>query len=74
MATGSNRDGGAQAAAQRWLGMVAGRGACKLPDGAARFVSTGFTVFAEHLAEHARRGPCAAAAAPAVLPVPRPEG
>jgi NADH:ubiquinone oxidoreductase subunit F (NADH-binding) len=74
MANGSDRDAGAEAAARRWLDMVAGRGACKLPDGAVRFVSSGFTVFADHIAEHRARGRCASFDAPAVLPVPRPEG
>jgi NADH:ubiquinone oxidoreductase subunit F (NADH-binding) len=73
MATTRDRDGRAQSSANRWSAMVAGRGACKLPDGALRFVSSGFTVFAEHIDEHAQRGPCAAAAGPPVLPVPRPE-
>ncbi len=68
-----DRNGNAEAAARRWLEMVAGRGACKLPDGAVRFVSSGFTVFAEHVAEHARHGRCRAFHAPAILPVPRPD-
>jgi NADH:ubiquinone oxidoreductase subunit F (NADH-binding) len=74
MAKGSDRDGSAEAAARRWLDMVAGRGACKLPDGAVRFVTSGFIVFAEHIAEHDTRGPCAAFDAPAALPVPQPQG
>ncbi len=73
IADGRDRDGSAELAVRRWIDMVAGRGACKLPDGALRFVSSGFSVFAEHIAEHAARGPCAAAGGPAVLPVPRPE-
>ena len=73
MANGSDRGASAEAAARRWLDMVVGRGACKLPDGAVRFVSSGFTVFAEHIAEHRARGRCPALDAPAVLPVPRPE-
>lgn len=73
MAKSTDRNGRAHSSANRWSAMVAGRGACKLPDGALRFVSSGFTVFAEHIAEHAARGPCAAAAGPPVLPVPRPE-
>ena len=73
MANGSDRDASAEAAARRWLDMVVGRGACKLPDGAVRFVSSGFTVFAEHIAEHRACGRCPALDAPAVLPVPRPE-
>ena len=73
MANGADRDARAEAAARRWLDMVAGRGACKLPDGAVRFVSSGFTVFADHIAEHRAQGRCPAFDAPAVLPVPRPE-
>ncbi len=73
MAKGADRGGSAEAAARRWLTMVNGRGACKLPDGAVRFVTSGFTVFADHIAEHAAGGHCAAFDAPAVLPVPRPE-
>jgi len=74
MAAGSDRNGDAEAAARRWLDMVAGRGACKLPDGAVRFVTSGFAVFAEHIAEHRTHGRCAAFDAPAALPVPRPDG
>jgi hypothetical protein len=73
MAKGADRKGDAEAAARRWLDMVAGRGACKLPDGAVRFVTSGFAVFADHIAEHRTRGRCAAFNAPAVLPVPRPD-
>lgn len=73
MAQATDRDGNAQAAARRWLDMVAGRGACKLPDGAVRFVGSGFTVFAEHVAEHARLGGCPTVNAPAILPVPAPD-
>jgi NADH:ubiquinone oxidoreductase subunit F (NADH-binding) len=73
MATKSDPRRTTEAAARHGLDMIAGRGACKLPDGAVRFVSSGLTVFAEHIAEHATRGPCAAFSQPAVLPVPRPE-
>jgi NADH:ubiquinone oxidoreductase subunit F (NADH-binding) len=66
-------DGRAGIATDRWTDMVKGRGACKLPDGAARFVQTGLRVFAAHVAEHRAHGPCAAHGAPAVLPVPAPE-
>jgi NADH:ubiquinone oxidoreductase subunit F (NADH-binding) len=74
MAEHADRDAGAETAARRWLDMVAGRGACKLPDGAVRFVSSGFAVFAEHIAEHRERGRCNAFDAPPVLPVPVPKG
>jgi NADH:ubiquinone oxidoreductase subunit F (NADH-binding) len=74
MARSADADADAETAARRWLEMVAGRGACKLPDGAVRFVSSGFAVFAEHITEHRVRGRCAASDAPPALPVPRPEG
>jgi hypothetical protein len=74
MAERADRDAGAEAAARRWLDMVAGRGACKLPDGAVRFVTSGFAVFAEHIADHRAHGPCPAFDSPPALPVPRPDG
>ena len=54
--------------------MVKGRGACKLPDGAARFVQSGLRTFAAHVAQHRRptvRGP---RARPRSCPTPHPEG
>jgi NADH:ubiquinone oxidoreductase subunit F (NADH-binding) len=54
---------------RRWLPMVNGRGACKLPDGVVRFVCSGVDVFARHIDEH-RSSECALTGAPAVLPVP----
>jgi NADH:ubiquinone oxidoreductase subunit F (NADH-binding) len=50
-------------------GLVEGRGACRHPDGVARFVRTALDVFAGHAAEHMRRGPCRSSVAP-VLPIP----
>lgn len=44
----------------RWTRDVAGRGACALPDGAARFLASGARVFSSELARHARGGACAA--------------
>jgi NADH:ubiquinone oxidoreductase subunit F (NADH-binding) len=52
----------------RWTAMVKGRGACKHPDGAARFVESSMRTFADEIAKHRHRGPCPAA--PPVLPVP----
>lgn len=59
----------------RWLEMVKGRGACKHPDGAARFVESSLRVSAEEIERHRRHGPCrASASGPAVLPCPHTGG
>jgi NADH:ubiquinone oxidoreductase subunit F (NADH-binding) len=50
--------GHAEMQARRWLHMVAGRGACKHPDGTARFVESGLGVFAAEVDRHRHRGPC----------------
>jgi NADH:ubiquinone oxidoreductase subunit F (NADH-binding) len=42
----------------RWSPMVTGRGACKLPDGAIRFLNSARRVFESHIAVHRDRGPC----------------
>jgi NADH:ubiquinone oxidoreductase subunit F (NADH-binding) len=51
----------------RWLEQVRGRGACRHPDGASRFVSSALTVFAAELENHAR-GRCTGGGRP-ILPV-----
>jgi NADH:ubiquinone oxidoreductase subunit F (NADH-binding) len=50
--------------------LIAGRGACHLPDGAAALVSSALSVFADDLRAHARSGPCERAGRPSVLLVP----
>jgi NADH:ubiquinone oxidoreductase subunit F (NADH-binding) len=53
----------------RWLGLVKGRGACRHPDGAARFVGSALEVFAAEAVRHLRQGRCPRGARH-VLPVP----
>jgi NADH:ubiquinone oxidoreductase subunit F (NADH-binding) len=70
---GGDRDGQALASIGRWLGMVKGRGACKHPDGAARFVDSSLLVFAAEIDAH-RRGGCSFPPGAPVLPTPGPGG
>jgi NADH:ubiquinone oxidoreductase subunit F (NADH-binding) len=51
-------DGAAGRNVERWSPMVAGRGACKLPDGTAHFLESSRRVFASHIEVHGRNGPC----------------
>jgi NADH:ubiquinone oxidoreductase subunit F (NADH-binding) len=53
----------------RWCGLIAGRGACKHPDGSVRFIASSLQVFADELVRH-RAGRCCAADARGFLPVP----
>jgi hypothetical protein len=53
----------------RWLELVKGRGACRHPDGAARFAASALAVFAGEVDHHVRRGRCSSRANP-LLPVP----
>ncbi len=49
---------GGVAAIPSLCGLVEGRGACRHPDGVARFVRTAVDVFADHAVLHQSRGPC----------------
>ena len=51
--------------------VIRGRGACRHPDGALRFVSSALAVFADELADHGAEGPCDACGLPSALPLPR---
>jgi NADH:ubiquinone oxidoreductase subunit F (NADH-binding) len=52
------------------LGLVAGRGACHLPDGVTRLVASALRTFAPDVRQHVRRGPCDRARRPPTLPPP----
>ena len=51
-------DRSAQGDLQRWLTELPGRGACRHPDGAARFLRSALRVFHAEFHDHARHGPC----------------
>jgi NADH:ubiquinone oxidoreductase subunit F (NADH-binding) len=57
----------------RWTEQVEGRGACRLPDGAVRFLRSSLATFQHDLDRHLRGAPCAGAELPPLLPVPAPE-
>jgi hypothetical protein len=69
VADGAARPGVGQRIA-RWCSLTSGRGACRHPDGAVRFVASGLEVFAEEFADHARYGRCEACANAPELPLP----
>jgi NADH:ubiquinone oxidoreductase subunit F (NADH-binding) len=54
----------------RWCMLATGRGACRHPDGAVRFITSGLRVFAEEFADHATHGRCDACASAPELPLP----
>jgi NADH:ubiquinone oxidoreductase subunit F (NADH-binding) len=54
---------------ERWSAMVEGRGACRLPDGAIRFLRSALDVFAAEITWH-HKGRCTATRRDTVLPIP----
>lgn len=55
---------------EQLTGLVTGRGACHLPDGAAALAGTALKVFAADVHAHLVSGPCQRAGRPGTLPVP----
>jgi NADH:ubiquinone oxidoreductase subunit F (NADH-binding) len=55
------------------LGVIAGRGACRHPDGAIRLADSALRVFADDARVHLNGYVCGGLRHPAVLPVPRPD-
>jgi NADH:ubiquinone oxidoreductase subunit F (NADH-binding) len=68
-----DRNGNAEQMLNRWLSMMEGRGACKHPDGVARFVASSLRVFGTEIARHRQQGPCRVHGAP-ILPTPKTGG
>jgi NADH:ubiquinone oxidoreductase subunit F (NADH-binding) len=57
-------------ALDRWLAVVNGRGACRHPDGATRFVASALATFSDDVTAHRNGRPCAASGTPGWLPLP----
>jgi NADH:ubiquinone oxidoreductase subunit F (NADH-binding) len=51
--------------------VIRGRGACRHPDGALRFITSALAVFAAEFADHGAQGPCDACGLAPALPMPR---
>jgi NADH:ubiquinone oxidoreductase subunit F (NADH-binding) len=68
--TAGHAAAGTLADLDRWLGDIAGRGACHLPDAAVGFVRSARRVFASDFQQHEQRRPCVHARRPCALPLP----
>ena len=66
----SRPDGDTLGWARQLLTLVAGRGACQLPDGTAALAASALRVFGSDLRRHAASGPCPQAWRQPVLPEP----
>lgn len=55
---------------ERWGGDVVGRGACRHPDGAVRFLRSAIRTFAADVERHASGHPCIGARRPPMAPTP----
>ncbi len=67
--TRGERNPGGRERLSRWLEEVNGRGACRYPDGAARFVESALRVFSEEIDLHLRHRRCSGSRA-RLLPAP----
>jgi NADH:ubiquinone oxidoreductase subunit F (NADH-binding) len=63
-------EGDVLARLRRWAGDVEGRGACRYPDGAVRFMRSALQTFGPDAYAHALGRPCHGASRPTVLPRP----
>jgi NADH:ubiquinone oxidoreductase subunit F (NADH-binding) len=59
---------------ERWSSQIEGRGACRFPDGAIRFLRSALDVFGADLRRHALGSMCDGARLPPLLPLSRASG
>jgi NADH:ubiquinone oxidoreductase subunit F (NADH-binding) len=69
---GSKRNREVEPHLHKWAADVTGRGACRHPDGAARFVLSALQVFEDEINAH-KSGRCSAQSGAAMLPLPQRE-